>query len=415
MNHARPERRLALTVCAVVALAAAAALPVGTAAAAGYTRSVRMVGRCGYSKALHKEYACRVVTVRGPGYTRVDWFSVGLGVRTYPWERLVWQYRWQTASTRPTACRPTADGLPRSPTYRRSRWVTAERLTIFEGAHTVTAADGTTKRVAARVRRLPWGHKQLTIRRVSVMSCKAPNLGVQAALTGGAGLTPLSRVTIVADQSLAGRAISLNILGARNGAGGPGTAAVGVAWTAPETVDASLTGTIGGMRRTNLATGLPGVPSDRLGAGATVNLPLRAGRWILAVKGSAPSAPRATVSVVLTGGGVVPVTPGQGVLVAVPGGTDVALGLTLRAPAGIGAAAAARVSIQPVAGRGDASVAVVPLTVTAGAVSTTLSVHLAAAPGAYRLVRATVTWTAAAKASESRSFDLEVVGVPAKP
>ena len=216
------------------AVAAALAAAPAAARAAAYSRSVRTVPDCGYSNVLHKEYACRVVTVRGPGYTRVDWFSVGLGEHIYPWERLVWQYRWATRSSRTTACRTAVDGLPAHPTYRDESWVTAERLTIYEAAHTATTAGGGHRRVAARVRRLPWGHKELTIRRVSVRSCQAPNLGLQVGLAGGAGLVPLARLTVVAAGGLSGGVIPLDVVGARAGARGQG--AIVVSWPAPETV-----------------------------------------------------------------------------------------------------------------------------------------------------------------------------------
>lgn len=414
MSHAQGERRRALSACAVVALAAATALSGGTAWARGYTRSVRIVPRCGYSKALNKEYACRVVTVHGPGYTRVDWFSVGLGVHTYPWERLVWQYRWQATSTRPTACRIGADGLPNSPTYRRSRWVTAERLTIYEAAHTATTRGGATVRVAARVRRLPWGHKQLTIRKVSIGSCSAPALGVQAALAGGASLPPLSRLTVVADQGVIGSRIDLDVVGARAGAHTSAGGATGVRWDAPETVVASPAAGAAGSVATALGGGLPAAPGGRVGATTAISLPLRAGTWTLAVKGSASYAPRATVSVVAAAAASVPVTPGQGVLLAAAAGSGMAIALQLPAPQGIGAIAAAKVSVRPVAGRGRASLSVAPLAVSAGASAATLSIQGAAAAGAYRLQAVTVTWTGVGGAQASQSFELEVVGVGSK-
>lgn len=205
------------------------------------TETVKIVPDCGYSTALHKEYACRVITVTGLGYYRQDRFSIGLATKTYPWEHRVWQYKWAGTSTRSTACHTTADGLPSRPTYRQTQYVTAERLTIDENPHTVRTRTGS-KVVGAHVVHLPWGKKDLTIRKTRTLPCSAPALGVTAALgvTTSPNPTPVQTLSVVAPSALAGTTLAVPVVGAY--AANQAVIGVPVGWAAPETLLVETTG-----------------------------------------------------------------------------------------------------------------------------------------------------------------------------
>lgn len=432
------------------------------AAQADRTESVKIVSHCGYSKTLHKEYACRVVTVTGPGYDRQDWFSIGLATKTYPWERLTWQYRWAGTSTRSTSCRVLPDGLPSHPTYRATRYVTAERLTIYEKPHRVRTAQGT-KVLPSRVVRLPWGKKDLTIRKIRSLPCSAHALGVTTALgVGTSSPTPIQTLSVVAPASLAGATLNVPVLGAR--AGTRPRVVVPVGWAAPETLLVQVHGNAAGfghwffalrgkgafkgdkgsdgfkgkgqfkggkaygefqgMRGHDhheavyaFAYGLPGPgpAAPPPPAPAFVPVPLAPGQLQFRVQGSFSRAPGASVSVYLAGEAsspVVPVAPGQGVLLLAPVSAPLHTSFTLTIPASVGTVATAHLSVYSVSGTGARPV-FLPVTLAPGASTLTVPCEaLVTGPTGQALDRVVVTWQGTGGASLSQSFYVQVQSAP---
>lgn|GEM_PF-4857247 len=393
----RPWLRVALGAGAAWLIALGAAAP--AAGAAGRTTTVRVEPDCGYSTLLHKEYACRVVTVAGPGYYRRDVFSIGLGMPLRPWETVRWQYRWAHATTAAQACKAQPDTMPRDPYYQASRWVTAERMVLASAAHTVTTRTGMTRRVAASVRVGAWGTKDLTIRIVRNVPCATPTLGVALTLPGLPASVGLASVVVLAPPSLAGGHLNLGVVGAVRGhAAGHG--ATPLAWPVPAAV--SLAGGLG-TGRVSLGGGLAGPGSKTT---ASVFVVLRPGTATLRRGGASPGAPAASVQVSLVGPAdqaAVPVPSGSAVDVAVPRGSTVGALVQLEPPASLGPGARLALTLPAGAAGAGASVqaAPVPLAIGHGNAADVLVTARGTATGGHALLPLRLSWTAGGRSADT--------------